>query len=97
MLKQYKRNMFYYNIIIKDMTTNDKEYMREYMKKRYNDDKDKAKKYQKALRWKSNKNISNEMWNKYKHNLVEVIKLQELLQLLPIDVVNEIVLQHTTL
>jgi hypothetical protein len=37
------------------------------------------------------------MWNKYKHNLVEVIKLQELLQLLPIDVVNEIVLQHTTL
>ena len=52
------------------MPSNDKEYMyfKEYnMKKRYNNDKDKAKKYQKALRWKTNKNISNEMWNKYKH------------------------------
>jgi hypothetical protein len=78
------------------MTTNDKEYMREYMKKRYNDDKDKAKKYQKALRWKTTKNISNEMWEKYKHNLVEVIQLQGILNSLSIDIVNEVILNHKT-
>jgi hypothetical protein len=78
------------------MTTNDKEYMREYMKKRYNDDKDKAKKYQKALRWKTTKNISNEMWEKYKHNLVEVIQLQNILNSLSIDIVNEVILNHKT-
>ena len=60
------------------MPTNDKQYMNEYMKKRY--DTEIGKKYQKALRWKTTKNISNEMWQKYKHHLVEVIKLQEILQ-----------------
>ena len=76
------------------MTTNDKEYMREYMKKRYNDDKDKAKKYQKALRWKTTKNIPNEMWDKYKHHLVEVIKLKEILGSLPAEIINEILQEH---
>ena len=70
--------------------------MREYMKKRYNDDKDKAKKYQKALRWKTNKNISNDMWEKYKHNLVEVIQLQGILNSLSLDVINEVILNHKT-
>ena len=76
------------------MPTNDKEYMKEYMKKRYNNDKEKICKYQKALRWKTNKNISNEMWDKYKQHLVEVIKLQEILNELPADIISEIMLQY---
>lgn len=76
------------------MPTNDKEYMKEYMKKRYNNDKENAKKYQKALRWKSTKNISNEMWDKYKLHLVEVIKLKEILGSLPTEIINEILLEH---
>ena len=76
------------------MPTNNKEYMKEYMKKRYNNDKEKICKYNKALRWKTNKNISNEMWSKYKQHLVEVIKLQEILNQLPTDIITEVMLQH---
>ena len=76
------------------MPTNDKEYMKEYMKNRYNNDKEKVKKYQKALRWKTTKNIPNEMWDKYKHHLVEVIKLKEILTSLPTEIINEILLEH---
>lgn len=76
------------------MPTNDKEYMKQYMKQRYNNDREKVNKYQKALRWKATKNIPNEMWDKYKHNLVEVIKLQEILNILPIDIINEILIEH---
>ena len=64
------------------------------MKNRYNNDKEKAKKYQKALRWKATKNIPNEMWDKYKHHLVEVIKLKEILTSLPTEIINEILLEH---
>jgi len=76
------------------MPTNDKEYMKEYMKKRYNNDKEKINKYQRSLRLKTKKNISNEMWEKYKDHLVDVVKLQEVLTSLPIDIINEILLEH---
>ena len=76
------------------MPTNDKEYMKEYMKKRYNNDKEKINKYQRSLRLKSKKNISNEMWEKYKDHLVDVVKLQDVLTSLPIDIINEILLEH---
>jgi len=76
------------------MPTNDKEYMKEYMKKRYNNDKEKINKYQRSLRLKAKKNISNEMWEKYKDHLVDVVKLQDVLNSLPIDIINEILLEH---
>jgi hypothetical protein len=76
------------------MPTNDKEYMKEYMKKRYENDKEKINKYQRSLRLKSKKNISNEMWEKYKDHLIDVVKLKEILSSLPIDIINEILLEH---
>ena len=35
------------------------------------------------------------MWEKYKHHLVEVIKLKEILSSLPTEIINEILLEHT--
>jgi hypothetical protein len=46
------------------------------------------------LRLKAKKNISNEMWEKYKDHLVDVVKLQDVLTSLPIDIINEILLEH---
>jgi hypothetical protein len=34
------------------------------------------------------------MWEKYKDHLVDVVKLQEVLTSLPIDIINEILLEH---
>ena len=42
------------------MPANSSEYMKEYMKK-YNSDKQKTNKYQRSLRIKASKNISDEM------------------------------------
>ena len=76
------------------MPANSSEYMKEYMKKYNSDNKQKTNKYQRSLRLKSSKNISDEMWSKYGYHLVDVIKLQEILASLPIEISMEIIKQN---
>ena len=75
------------------MPANSSEYMKEYMKK-YNSDKQKTNKYQRSLRIKASKNISDEMWSKYGYHLVDVMKLQEILASLPTEISTEIIKQY---
>ena len=68
---------------------NRKEYMREYQRKRYLADTEKAKSYRKSLRCRLKENVSEEQWSKYKHHLADIVKLQDILKKLPKELVDE--------
>jgi predicted house-cleaning noncanonical NTP pyrophosphatase (MazG superfamily) len=70
-----------------------KEYMREYQRKRYLQDPDKNKQYRNSLRVRLRDDISSELWDKYKHHLADVLKLKELVNKLPEELINEIIMK----
>ena len=67
-----------------------REYQREYQKKRYNANLDKARAYQKSLKVKKKLNLSDELWDKYKHNLADIMKLTKIMETLPREMILEI-------
>ena len=71
-------------------TSSRKEYMREYQRKRYHADQEKAKSCRNSLRCRLKDDVSNELWDKYKHHLADVIKLQDIIRKLPVELVSEI-------
>jgi len=74
----------------KSSTRNRKEYMRDYHRKRYLADADKAKSYRNSLRCRLKENITEEEWSKYKHHLADIVKLQDILKKLPKELIDEI-------
>ena len=71
--------------------TNRREYMREYQRERYNADKDKARSYQQSIKLKRKLNIPDQLWDKYKHHLADIIKLQKIVERLPADLILEVI------
>jgi len=65
-------------------------YMRDYHKKRYNSDKVQARNYQQSIKLKRKLNISEEHWEKYKHNLADIIKLLKISQHLSSELILEV-------
>lgn len=68
-----------------------REYMRNYMKTRYNDEKEKGRKYQRSICQKRNKNLNPEIWTKYKENYADIVKLLKAINNLPPELVIEII------
>lgn len=73
------------------------QYIRTYKKTKYNEDLVKSRQYQNSLRYKLKNNISEEIWNKYKHQLYDVSRLKDILALLPIEVILEIIQENQSL
>ena len=71
-------------------SVNKTEYMREYMRARYQADHTKEKQYRSSCRVKAKNNIPNEEFSKYKHHLADIVKLKEILTRVPKEMVLEI-------
>jgi hypothetical protein len=72
--------------------TNRRDYMRDYQRQRYNADLEKARSYQQSLKLKKRLNISDAMWDKYKHHLADIIKLTKIMEHLPAELIQEVLL-----
>jgi hypothetical protein len=70
---------------------NRRDYMREYQRERYNADKIKARAYQQSLKLKRKFNISEELWEKYKHHLADIVKLQKIMEHLPTQIILDVI------
>jgi len=75
-----------------------REYMREYKRAKYNDDKQKARAYSNSIVAKRSlpPEQAAEMWRKFGHHLADVMKLQKLMERIPHDLLMEIVASATT-
>jgi len=73
-------------------TTNNnrRDYMRDYQRQRYNADLEKARSYQQSLKLKKRMNISDALWDKYKHHLADIVKLTKILEHLPAELIQEV-------
>ena len=71
-------------------TNSRREYMREYQREKYNADKGKARAYQQSLKLKKKLHIDDELWEKYKHHLADIIKLTKIMEHLPNELILEI-------
>lgn len=68
-----------------------KDYMNAYMTKRYQQNPTKSKMYRNSLRMRDTYEIDDECWSQYKHNLYNVVKIIELFNELPDDVVDQVI------
>jgi len=77
---------------------NRREYMREYKRAKYNDDKQKARAYSNSIVAKRSlpPEQAAEMWRKFGHHLADVMKLQKLMERIPHDLLMELVVSATT-
>jgi ribosomal protein S4 len=66
-------------------TTDKRTYMREYMRKRYNEDIVKARAYKNSLKYKKKYNLSAEDLTTYKEYLADVQKLRKIKAKLPTE------------
>jgi hypothetical protein len=64
--------------------------MREYQRQRYNADLEKARAYQQSLKLKRKLNINDELWDKYKHHLADIVKLTKIMEHLPTELIMEV-------
>ena len=69
---------------------NRRDYMREYQRERYNADKEKGRCYQQSIKLKRKLNISDELWDKYRHYLADIVKLQKIMEHVPIELILEV-------
>jgi len=65
-------------------------YMKEYMKKHYHTNHDKVRKYRNSLNYKKKNNVSEDDCKKYGIHLYNVMKLKELLNEIPPELINDI-------
>jgi hypothetical protein len=70
--------------------TNRRDYMRDYQRQRYNADLEKARAYQQSLKLKKRMNISDALWDKYKHHLADIVKLTKIMEHLPTEIIMEV-------
>lgn len=73
-------------------TADKKAYMREYMKKRYDNDKDKSRMYRISLKYKTKYNTPQEEFEEYGIHLANIIRLRKLLEVIPKDILNKVLL-----
>lgn len=78
-------------------TANLKEYMNDYMKKKYHEDPVKSKMYKNSLYTKKKYNIAEETWNKYKENLHHIFKMKMMIDELPPGVFECFLMEYKTL
>jgi len=78
-------------VIVKTKAELRKEYMREYQRKRYLANAEKAKAYRNSLRCRLKEDVPNELWIKYQHHLSDVVELQNIVKRLPIEMINEVI------
>ena len=72
-----------------------KVYMRNYMKKRYDEGGDAVKAYNNALKVKAKHNLSSEEFKTYGEYLVDICKIRQIKEKLPIDMWNKCILELT--
>jgi hypothetical protein len=77
-------------------TADKKAYMREYMRNRYNANKDAARLYRSSLRLKGSVDLPSEEIKEFGIYLADVIKLKKLLTNLPPDVFQKVLETHQT-
>lgn len=71
-------------------TADKQKYIREYMKKRYEDDTEGARAYARSIKYKQKHNISDEEFKKYGRYLCDVEKLKMIKARIPIELFNEV-------
>ena len=79
-----------YNIIIEmenqtklNKTSNLNKYMREYMKKKYNENPSYQRNYKNSLNMKKKYVIADEVWSKYKENLYAIVIMKQFIDNMP--------------
>jgi hypothetical protein len=73
------------------------DYMREYMSKKYHSDPVKSSQYRNSRRIKVKLGLSDEEFNKYRHFLADIIKIKEICERVPLNLVEELLMDlHKT-
>jgi len=65
-------------------------YIREYKQRKYAEDNFKEKKYQSSLKIKKKYDVSPEMWNFYKHYLIDAFNLSKIIKTMPYEMLLEV-------
>jgi hypothetical protein len=68
------------------------DYMRGYMAKKYQEDPIKGSQYRNSRRIKAKLGLSDEEFNKYKHYLADIIKIKAICERVPLNLVEELLL-----
>lgn len=84
--------------IIKEKKTADmNKYMSEYMKKKYNENPKQQRNYKNSLNMKKKYNINNDVWEKYRENLYNIITLKETIDDLPEGLFEKFLMEYKNL
>jgi hypothetical protein len=67
-----------------------RDYNREYMNKRYKSDVVKSRAYQQSIRLKKKLATTDEEWEKYKHHLADIVKMKQIMERIPRELVLEL-------
>lgn len=74
-------------------TADKKKYIREYMKKRYDENTEEARAYARSIKCKKRFNISNEEFKKYGKYLCDIQKLKAIKSRIPSEMFNEVCIE----
>jgi hypothetical protein len=75
---------------MENKTADKKAYMREYMRKRYNENKEECRAYKNSVKCKQVNNLSAEELKEYGRYLADIHKLRKIKERLPIDILRKI-------
>ena len=67
-----------------------RDYIREYKQKKYEEDPAKERGYQSSLKLKKKYEVSPEVWEKYKHHLIDAFNFSKLVKRLPAEMVYDL-------
>lgn len=71
-------------------TADRKEYMREYMRKRYNENKEECRAYKNSVKYRKSHNLPAEELKEYGMYLVDIDRLRKIKEKLPADLFEKI-------
>lgn len=72
------------------LTEKKKEYIREYKKRKYDEDILRERNYQSSLKLKKKYDVSPELWTKYNHHLIDAFNISKIIQRFPPDMLQEL-------
>lgn len=90
----YKMEEIESDVALFKQSTNYNEYMRSYMKNHYSKNKDKVRKYRNSLNYKKKNNIPNDVAERYGVFLYNAMKILELLDDMPNEIVDKVMLDY---
>lgn len=67
-----------------------REYIREYKKRKYDEDIQRERCYQSSIKLKKKYDVSPDVWNKYKHHLIDAFNLSKIIQRFPVELLEEL-------